>query len=232
MPEVNEPIFVDLDPQTLLSAPTPYESMRAALIGLHPVSDGLPDEVRAALLAAVDYVALAYEQADAGRPHLFARLTGDGYLAAVRGSRLPCATGSGVATAPPLKGSSSRASRPGSCPARSGTGICGTSYVGGATRWHIADPSGRNTGWRQARSSGSSSTRSERCTRRKRAASENPEPVSSPPSSAGPATAGGDRWPSCRRRASATTAPSSNRCSTRSGCRAPGAAGPASAPTA
>lgn len=75
--------FVDLDPQTGQPTPTTYESMGAAVLGRHPVPENLPHEIRGLLLTVVDYLALAYEQANVGRAHLYERLTNDAFLKAV-----------------------------------------------------------------------------------------------------------------------------------------------------
>ena len=88
MAEPDSPIFFDFDSATSEMEPTNYESFRGALLGHHPVAENLPDDVREALLAAVDYCALAYEQANADRGHLFSRLTEDVLLASVRGLEL------------------------------------------------------------------------------------------------------------------------------------------------
>jgi hypothetical protein len=77
------PVFVDVDPQTGRPRSTTYESVRASLLRDLPDVDNLPDDVRRALSAAVDYFALAYEQANVGRMHLYASLTDDAYLKAV-----------------------------------------------------------------------------------------------------------------------------------------------------
>ncbi len=57
--------------------------MRTVLFEELTAPDDLPDGVRWMLLTAVDYFALAYEQANAGRPHLYTSLTNDAYLKAV-----------------------------------------------------------------------------------------------------------------------------------------------------
>jgi hypothetical protein len=77
------PMFVDINPQTGWPSPTTYESMLAELLeGLHCMED-LPDNVRRTLLAAADHFALAYEQANVGRSHLYASLTNGAYLKSV-----------------------------------------------------------------------------------------------------------------------------------------------------
>jgi len=88
MSEANAPIFFDLDPETGQPVPTTFEAVLTALKRLHPISPNVPDPLREELLAAIDYIALAYEQANVGRPHLFERLTGDGFLAAIRALEL------------------------------------------------------------------------------------------------------------------------------------------------
>lgn len=80
MDESNEAVFFDLDPHTGQPTPTTYESMRIAIVARHPLGESQPDDLQALLLAAIDYVALAYEQANAGRTHLYERLTNDAYL--------------------------------------------------------------------------------------------------------------------------------------------------------
>lgn len=74
MNELDGPTFFDLDPQTGQAHPTTYDSMRAALLRDIPSDASLPDDVRQVLLAAVDYFALAYEQANIGRTHLYSSL--------------------------------------------------------------------------------------------------------------------------------------------------------------
>lgn len=51
--------------------PTTYESMREAILREHPLPDGLPDAIRDRLTTAVDFVALAYEQAKLERLQFF-----------------------------------------------------------------------------------------------------------------------------------------------------------------
>ncbi len=80
MSDSNEAMFFDLDPHTGQPKPTTYESMRTSLVAQHPLGANLPDDLQALLLAAIDYVALAYEQANAGRAHLYERLTNDAFL--------------------------------------------------------------------------------------------------------------------------------------------------------
>ena len=82
MSQSSRPTFFDLDPQTGQAHPTTYESMRAALLRDIPSTESLPDDVRHVLLVAVDYFALAYEQANIGRTHLYASLTNDAFLQA------------------------------------------------------------------------------------------------------------------------------------------------------
>lgn len=80
MSDASEPMFFDRDPSTGKVTPTTYESMRAATLRHHPIPQHVPDGIQGLLLAAVEYVALAYEQANAGRRHLYERLTNDAFL--------------------------------------------------------------------------------------------------------------------------------------------------------
>jgi hypothetical protein len=80
MSDSNNAVFSDLDPHTGQPKPTTYESMRTAIVARHPLEENLPDDLQALLVAVIDYVALAYEQANAGRTHLYERLTNDAFL--------------------------------------------------------------------------------------------------------------------------------------------------------
>ncbi len=84
MSEPRPPAFVDIDPRTGRCTPTSYDSMRASILGEFPVSEDVPDDIRQLLLTAVDYFALAYEQANMGRDHLYNPLTDDAFLKAIR----------------------------------------------------------------------------------------------------------------------------------------------------
>lgn len=83
MSDSNEILFVDRDPHTGQPKPTTYESMRTAIVAQHPLGESLPDDIQKFLLAAIDYFALAYEQANAGRLHLYELLTNDAFVKAV-----------------------------------------------------------------------------------------------------------------------------------------------------
>jgi hypothetical protein len=78
--ELDDAIFFDLDPDTGQPMPTTYESMRIAIVTRHPPKTYVPDGTQSLLLAAIDYVALAYEQANVGRKHLYEQLTNDAFL--------------------------------------------------------------------------------------------------------------------------------------------------------
>lgn len=82
MSQETDPTFFELNLQAAQVHPTTYESMRATLLREILLTESLPDDVRQVLLAAVDYVALAYEQANIGRAHLYASLTNDAFLKA------------------------------------------------------------------------------------------------------------------------------------------------------
>ncbi|MGC4192889.1 MAG: hypothetical protein QM589_17225 [Thermomicrobiales bacterium] len=80
MTDLHEPIFIDLDAATGQPRPTTYESMRTAIVTRHHLEAYIPEDAQALLLAAVDYIALAYEQANVGRIHLYEQLTNDAFL--------------------------------------------------------------------------------------------------------------------------------------------------------
>src|SRR4051794_29126421 len=82
MSQLSGPTFFDLDFHTGQASPTTYESIRAALLRDIPSAESLPDDVHQVLLAAVDYFALAYEQVNIGRTHLYPSLTNDAFLKA------------------------------------------------------------------------------------------------------------------------------------------------------
>jgi hypothetical protein len=71
-------MFFDLDRNTGMPRRTTYESMRAGLWKDYPLASGVPDHIRDHLLTAVDFISLAYEQANLDRPHLFGALTDAG----------------------------------------------------------------------------------------------------------------------------------------------------------
>ncbi len=79
MSKLNQPLFFDLDPRTGQPTPTTYESMRVAMLGRHTIPVNVPDDVQGLLFTAIDYFALAYEQANSGREHLYERLTNDAF---------------------------------------------------------------------------------------------------------------------------------------------------------
>lgn len=83
MDDITRVTFVDLDPDTGRPAPTTFESMHALVSRRHQVSEAIPDNIRGLLYTAIDYFALAYEQANAGRGQLYERLTNDAFLKAV-----------------------------------------------------------------------------------------------------------------------------------------------------
>lgn len=68
-------MFYDRNPDTGAITPTSYESMRAAVLGAHLISDSVPEHIRKRLFTAVDFIALAYEQGNRERQHRFAPLT-------------------------------------------------------------------------------------------------------------------------------------------------------------
>lgn len=75
MSDSNKPLFFDLDPRTGQPTPTTYESMRVAMLGRQAIPVNVPDDIKSLLLIAIDYFALAYEQANIGRLHLYGPLT-------------------------------------------------------------------------------------------------------------------------------------------------------------
>ncbi len=80
MSKSDEAVFFDLDPITGRPTPTTYELMRSTIMARHPFGINFPNDLQALLLAAIDYVALAYEQANSGRLHLYEQLTNDAFL--------------------------------------------------------------------------------------------------------------------------------------------------------
>lgn len=75
--------FHDIDPETGRVTPTTYESMRTSVLDAHPIPVDLPESVRARLVMAVDFVALAYEQTNRERWPLFGPLTDSGVTSAL-----------------------------------------------------------------------------------------------------------------------------------------------------
>lgn len=82
MGELNQALFFDVDTHTSEPVPTTYESMRKSILATHTILESVPDEIRQLLVIAIDYVALAYEQANAGRLPLYERLTNDAFTKA------------------------------------------------------------------------------------------------------------------------------------------------------
>lgn len=77
-----EPILFDRDPQTGQTVPTSCEALPEGFFTNHPLSGSLPGDIDGLLRIAVDYVALAYEQANTGRRHLYESLTNDALIKA------------------------------------------------------------------------------------------------------------------------------------------------------
>lgn len=76
-------MFNDLNPQSGRPTPTSYEAMCTAILGEHPIPKDLPEPIRGRLTTAVDFVALAYEQANRDRWQLFGPLTNSGVASAL-----------------------------------------------------------------------------------------------------------------------------------------------------
>lgn len=68
-------MFEDFDFETGALSPTTYESCRSWLLSKYPIAENVPEPIRKRLEIAVDYTALAYEQLNVGRQHLFIELT-------------------------------------------------------------------------------------------------------------------------------------------------------------
>jgi hypothetical protein len=83
MSDSKQALFFDPDPDTGQMIPTTYESMHAGMLRWHPTSDRVPEDIQELLHTAIDYFALAYEQANTGRMHLYQRLTNDAFTKAV-----------------------------------------------------------------------------------------------------------------------------------------------------
>lgn len=83
MSDSTKAMFFDLDRATGQFVPTTYESMRGGMLRWHPIFEHVPDDIRRLLLTAIDYFALAYEQANVGRGHLYERLTNDAFVKAI-----------------------------------------------------------------------------------------------------------------------------------------------------
>lgn len=84
MSEPTAPRFVTLDVATSTFHPMSYDGVRAYILGQHPVPETVPERVREALLIAVDYTALAYDQFNLGRDRLFPILTRESHVVIIR----------------------------------------------------------------------------------------------------------------------------------------------------
>lgn len=81
-------MFVDLDRESGEVVESDYESIRAALADGYRVSEMVPDRVRDRIDRAMDFIALAYEQANLGRMQFFGTLTDAGLSSAMLGLEL------------------------------------------------------------------------------------------------------------------------------------------------
>lgn len=68
-------LFFDRNPDTGEVIPTTYDSMHAYLTSVNHVSERVPHDIRERIATAIDFTALAYDQANLGRQRLFVPLT-------------------------------------------------------------------------------------------------------------------------------------------------------------
>lgn len=78
------PRFVQIDSTTGRVDPFSYEAVQTHIIGTGHSLGALPHAVRTEMMVAIDYTALAYEQFDLQRHHLFALLTREALVVMMR----------------------------------------------------------------------------------------------------------------------------------------------------
>ena len=78
------PRFLRIDPGTEQLDPFSYDAVRAHIIGSGHSLDAMPPAVRAEMMVAIEYTALAYEQFNLERHHLFALLTREALVVMMR----------------------------------------------------------------------------------------------------------------------------------------------------